>query len=134
MVYELCVDPQSFNTVGTENTEKTWRAPRSGSGKREAVLLHQPEFLNALARADLGDVHVSLRVYRQKMNVGKFAGISPHASETGEKLAARSIEDIDLLVVLIRDIHILLSGIARKSDRNRRSQCARLVLGSRRKR
>src|SRR5580692_9226445 len=66
------------------------------------------------------------------MSVRKFAGLPSDTTETGEDLSAGAVENFNLLVVLIDHVHVLLSGIARKTDPHCRSESAGLVLRTRR--
>src|ERR671914_303601 len=74
------------------------------------------ELLQALALVRFGRVDVALRVHRNTVDAEELAGLPAAVAEARENLHRVALDDVDLLVLAIRQIDVPLLRILRERD------------------
>src|ERR1700730_526506 len=80
------------------------------------LALHRSKSLHPTAPIRFGYINVALGVDRQGVAMRKFTRLVARTAKTREHLSGGMIEDLDLLITSISDIHELLLPIRRKAD------------------
>src|SRR6516162_667968 len=81
-----------------------------------SLTAHDLELLDSAAPLHLGSVHVALGVDRQGVRMRQFADLVADTAKTTHHLPGGMVEDGDLIVMLIGDVHKSLCRIAGKGQ------------------
>jgi len=90
------------------------------------VITHKLKLLHAASVDGFADINVALGVQRHRVRVHEFTDLMSRAAKTAEDLPGGAVRDINFLVNLINDEHVLLARVAGEFDGGTRSHLHRI--------
>src|SRR5262245_39088145 len=115
------------NNVRTSSNAAYWEINSNepvggGLGPPLELLTYNPELLNLLATV-FGNIDVPLGIHGDAVRLVEFTREVSGTAETRQNLAALTIDDFDLRVVLVDEVDEPLVRIGREIERHGRAAC-----------